>query len=416
MKRRAILPGVSRLAAAMLLAAAIGLPAAAREAVWVGAWAASQQVPEPRNALPAEALTDATLRQVVRVTAGGPRIRIKLSNAFGTAPLTFSAVHVARPTAPGTAAIDAASDRAVMFNGRPEVTIPAGAEYLSDPVAFPVEPLERVAISFHLPQAPAGLTGHPGSRSTTFYVHGRKAGDADLPGAETVVRWYQIAAIDVPATAQSAAIVTFGDSITDGYGVQAERDDRWPDALAARLQADPRLRHLSVLNHGISGNRLLNDGLGPNALARFERDVLAQPGARYVIVLEGVNDLGTAAQAGPMSAEAHARLTADMIGVYRQMIARARARGIKAIGATILPFAGSFYKPEAAHEADRQALNAWIRTPGNFDAVIDFDAVTRDPAQPDRMRADLDSGDHLHPSMAGYRAMAAAVSLGLFKP
>lgn len=416
MKQRTILPGVGRVALAMLLAAAMGLPTAAREADWVGAWAASQQVPEPRNALPAEALTDATVRQVVRVTAGGSQVRIKLSNIFGTAPLMFSAVHVARPTEPGTAAIDPASDRPVTFNGRPELTIPAGAEYLSDPVAFPVKALERVAISFHLPQAPAGLTGHPGSRSTTFYVHGRQPGDADLPGAEKVVRWYQIAAIDAPASPKSAAIVTFGDSITDGYGVQAERDDRWPDVLAERLQADPKLRHLSVLNHGISGNRLLNDGLGPNALARFERDALAQPGARYLIVLEGVNDLGTAAQAGPMSAEGHARLVSDMIGVYRQMVARARARGIKAIGATILPFAGSFYKPETAHEADRQALNAWIRTPGNFDAVIDFDAVMRDPVRPDRMRADLDSGDHLHPSMAGYRAMAAAVPLGLFKP
>lgn len=409
-----VLSFVRRLGVVALAGLALAAPATAREAPWVGAWAASQQIPEPRNALPAAALADATVRQIVRVTAGGPQVRVRLSNAFGTAPLRFSAVHVARPRAVGSPVVH--GSRAVTFNGLAEVTVPAGAEYLSDPVDFPVKPLESVAITFHLPQAPAVQTSHPGSRTTTFYLHGQHVADADLPGAEKVVHWYQVSGIDVPAARRGAAIVAFGDSITDGYGVGPDRNERWPDALAERLQADPALRHLSVLNHGIGGNRLLNDGLGPNAPARFERDVLGQTGARYVIILEGVNDLGTSTQDGPISAEAHARLTADMIGAYRQMVARARARGIKAIGATILPFAGSFYKPTAASEADRQALNAWIRQPGNFDAVIDFDAVMRDPAQPDRMKAAVDSGDHLHPSLAGYRAMAAAVPLSLFKP
>lgn len=403
---------LTALAAAMTLA----FCGSASAEQWVGAWAASQQVPEPHNALPEPALTDATVRQVVRVTAGGARVRVKLSNAFGTAPLAFSAVSVAKPGASGTAAIDPASSRAVTFNGRPDVTVPAGAEYLSDPVAFPVRPLDRVAISFHLPKAPAVQTSHPGSRTTSFYAPGQHVADADLPGAGKVAHWYQVAGLDTPAGPKGAAIVAFGDSITDGYGVGPDRDERWPDFLAERLQADPALRHLSVLNHGIGGNRLLNDSLGPNALARFERDVLGQPGVRYVIILEGVNDLGTSTKAGPISPEAHQRLVADMIGAYRQMAARARARGIKVIGATILPFAGTpVYDPTAANEADRQALNAWIRTPGNFDAVIDFDALMRDPAQPDRMRADLDVGDHLHPSVKGYRAMADAVPLALFK-
>jgi len=410
-----LLSTARRLAFSALLALALGAPSMAREPLWVGAWAASQQVPEPRNALPAEALTDATVRQIVRVTAGGPQVRVRLSNAFGTVPLRFSAVHVARAATPGSAAI-APGGQAVTFGGQPDVTIPAGAEYVSDPVAFPVRPLESVAISFHLPRAPAVQTGHPGSRTTTFYVRGQHVADADLPGAEKVVRWHQVSGVDVPAARRSAAIVTFGDSITDGFGVGPDRNERWPDVLAERLQADPALRYLSVLNHGIGGNRLLNDGLGPNALARFERDVLGQTGVRYVIILEGVNDLGTSTQEGPIPPEAHARLTADMIGAYRQMVARARARGIKAIGATILPFAGSFYKPTAANEADRQALNAWIRGPGNFDAVIDFDAVMRDPARPDRLKPAVDSGDHLHPSLAGYRAMAEAVPLSLFKP
>jgi lysophospholipase L1-like esterase len=398
---------------AALAVLAFGGGAAAER--WVGAWAASQQVPEPRNALPPEALTDATVRQIVRVTAGGPQVRIRVSNVFGTAPLTFSKVHVARPRAAGSPAIDPATDRAVAFNGRAEVTVPAGAEYLSDPVALPVRALDSLAISFHLPQPPATQTGHPGSRTTTFYARGDHAAAADLPGAGKVVRWYQVSGVDVPAASKSAAIVAFGDSITDGFGVGPDRNERWPDVLAERLQADPRLRHLSVLNHGIGGNRLLNDSLGPNGLARFERDVLNQHGVRYVIILEGVNDLGTSTKDAPISAEAHQHLVADMIGAYRQMVVRARARGIKVIGATILPFAGSFYKPTAASEADRQALNAWIRQPGNFDSVIDFDALMRDPAQPDRMRPELDSGDHLHPSIAGYRAMAEAVPLSLFR-
>jgi lysophospholipase L1-like esterase len=403
---------LSVLAAVAVLA--LGGEAAAER--WVGAWAASQQIPEPRNALPPEALTDATLRQGVRVTVGGPQIRIKLSNVHGTQPLTFSKVHVAKPRAHGASAIDPATDRAVTFNGRADVTVPAGAEYLSDPVELAVRPLESLAISFHLPQPPAVQTGHPGSRTTTYYLKGDHVAAADLPGAEKVVRWYQAAGVDVPAGPKSAAIVIFGDSITDGFGTGPDRNERWPDFLAERLQADPKLRHLSVLNHGISGNRLLLDSLGPNAMARFERDVLGQPGVRYVIILEGVNDLGMATRDGPISAEAHQRLVADLIGAYRQMIARARARGVKVIGATILPFMGTpTYNPTAANEADRQALNAWIRAPGNFDAVIDFDAVMRDPANPSRMRPDVDIGDHLHPSVAGYRAMADAVPLSLFK-
>jgi lysophospholipase L1-like esterase len=384
---------------------------------WVGAWASSQQVPEPRNALPREALEDATLRQVVRVTAGGPAIRIRLSNAFGTEPLTFSAVHVARPMAPGSPRIEPTSDQAVRFGGQAHVTVPAGADYLSDPVPFPVRPLERIAVTVHLPKTPARQTSHPGSRTTSWTLSGRHVASPDLPGAAPVVHWYQLAGVDVVATADGAAIVTFGDSITDGFGVGPDRDERWPDFLAERLQADPRTRHLSVLNHGIGGNRLLKDELGPNGLARFDRDVLSQAGVRYLVVLIGVNDLGTLTRDGPAPPDAHARLVQEMIGGYRQIVTRARAKGVKVIGATILPFAGTpVYTPTAAHEADRQALNAWIRSPGAFDAVIDLDAVMRDPHRPDRLRPDLDSGDHLHPSIAGYRAMAEAVPLELFAP
>jgi lysophospholipase L1-like esterase len=382
---------------------------------WVGAWASSQQIPEPRNAAPAEDMHDATVRQIVRLTQSGPKIRVRLSNVFGTAPLRFSAIHVARPVALGTARIDPATDRTVTFSGRPDVTIPAGAEYVSDPVDLPVTALSSLAITFHLPQAPEQQTSHPGSRTTSYFVRGHRVAEPELANAKKIVHWYQIAGVDVPAGPKSAAIVTLGDSITDGFGTGPDRNDRWPDVLANRLQAQPATRHLSVLNHGVGGNRVLLDGLGPNALARFERDVLNQTGVRFVIILNGVNDLGASTSERSISAEAHQELVRNITGAYAQMVARARAKGIKAIGATILPFAGTpVYNPTAVNEADRQAINAWIRTPGNFDAVIDFDRLTRDPVQPDRLAPAFDSGDHLHPSLAGYRAMAEAIPLSLF--
>lgn len=412
-------PGRSRTArwaayAGAFALAAAGLAAAAAPR-WVGAWASSQMVPEGQNALPAADLQDATLRQVVRVTAGGPQVRIRLSNAFGTQPLAFGAVHVARAGPPGSARI-APGGRIVTFDGRPDVVVPAGADYLSDPIPFAVRPLERIAVTVHLPKAPAQQTGHPGSRTTSFIARGAWVDAADLPGAKTAVRWYQLAGVDVAASPRQAAVVAFGDSITDGYGVGPDRDERWPDFLAERLQASPATRHLSVLNHGIGGNRLRLDGLGPNALARFDRDVVSQSGVTHVIILEGVNDLGTLTRDAPQPPEAHAQLVREMIGAYAQMAARARAKGIKVIGATITPYGGSaYYHPDAANEADRQAVNAWIRGSGAFDAVIDFDAALRDPQRPERMRADLDSGDGLHPSIAGYRAMAAAIPLSVFK-
>jgi lysophospholipase L1-like esterase len=316
----------------------------------------------------------------------------------------------------GAARIDPATDRTVTFGGQPDVTVPAGADYLSDPVDLAVTPLSSLAVTFHLPQAPAVQTSHPGSRTTSYFLRGSHVAAADLPGAKTIVHWYQLSGVDVPAGPKSAAIVTLGDSITDGSGTGPDRNDRWPDVLADRLQASPATRHLSVLNHGIGGGRLLLDGLGPNALARFDRDVLAQTGARYLVVLEGVNDLGTFTRDAPQPSEAHADLVRRIIGAYGQIVARARARGVKAIGGTITPYGTSgYYHPDARNEADRQAINRWIRTPGNFDAVIDFDAAIRDPDRPDRMAPAYDSGDGLHPSLAGYRKMAESVPLDLFR-
>lgn len=407
---------IKRAIAVSLLCVAVAGSAVPPPQRWLRSWASSQQIPEPNNALPDADLKDATLRQIVRISTGGQQVRVLFSNAFGTEPLRIDAAHVALSAGSATSKIDPASDRPLTFDGAPEVTIPAGASYVSDLVQLRVPALTSLAITLHLPDAPARQTSHPGSRATSYVVHGNKVRDVELTDAKKIDHWYQIAGVDVLTGFEGSAVVTLGDSITDGNGSTTNGNDRWPDRLADRLQASPATRKISVLNHGIGGGRLLLDGLGPNALARFDRDVLAQTGVRYLIVLEGVNDLGTFTRDAPQSPEAHAALVRRIIGAYRQIVSRARAAGIKAIGATILPYGGNdYYHPDAQNEADRQAINAWIRERGNFDAVVDFDAVMRDPKNPMRMRPDVDKGDHLHPSVAGHRAMGDAVPLTLFK-
>jgi lysophospholipase L1-like esterase len=382
---------------------------------WVGSWAASQQIPETQNLLDAELLRDATLRQIVHLSVGGSQLRVRVSNAFGTAPLHLTAVHVARPVSAAGAAIDATSDMAVMFDGAPDVMIPAGAEYVSDLVTFGASPLSSLAITIHYDEPPRGETGHPGSRATSYVVHGDMVSAANMPDAKTVEHWYQIAGVDVVGAENATAVVTLGDSITDGHGATTNGNDRWPDVLAARMQADKSMRRMGVLNHGIGGNRLLLDGLGPNALARFDRDVVAQTAVKYVIVLEGVNDLGTLTRDHDASDEAHKALMQRIEGAYEQMIVRAHAHGIRVIGTTILPYGGSkYYHPGPENEADREAVNAWIRDPGHFDGVVDFDQVMRDPAHPNTILPAYDSGDGLHPSPAGYKAMGDAIPLAMF--
>ncbi len=404
-------------ALALWVAAAPNPAVAAGEGkCWIATWASSQQIPEPRNALPNEDLKDATLRQIVRTTIGGQRLRVRLSNLFGTEPLRVGAAAVARSADRASARIVEGSARALTFSGRRDVVIPPGAEYVSDPVPLSAAPMSHLAITIYLPEAPVQQTSHPGSRATSYFLHGDQVWAADMPGAKTIDHWYQIARVEVEAPPATAAIVTLGDSITDGSGIKPNSDTRWPDFLARRLQADKRLRNLAVINAGKGGNRVLLDGLGPNMLARFDRDVLAQPGARYFILLGGVNDLGVLTRDAPAGHAQHQALVAELIAAYGQMVARARDRGIKAIGATILPYGGSaYYHPDATNEADRQAVNAWIRAPGNFDSVVDFDAAMRDPLNPTRLKAEFDNGDGLHPSIAGYEAMARLVPLSLFE-
>jgi cephalosporin-C deacetylase-like acetyl esterase/lysophospholipase L1-like esterase len=390
---------------------------------WIASWASAQQVPEPRNALPAGALRDVTLREIVHLTLGGEALRIRFSNAFGTAPLHIDSAHVARPLSLAAGDIDSASDRALSFSGNPGVTIPAGSEYLSDPIHSVIPPQSDLAVTFHL-QAPSEReTGHPGSRETSFLARGDRVSAAALPDALRVDHWYFLSGVEVAAPATAASVVALGDSITDGHGSTTNGNDRWPDDLARRFAAQSATTapsasgpRLGVVNAGIGGNRLLEDGLGPNALARFDRDVLAQAGVRGVIVLEGINDLGVATSRRALTPEAHRELVGRMISAYAQLVARAHAHGIRVLGGTLTPDGGSaVYQPDAAAEADRQAVNGWIRVPGHFDGVVDFDAVLRDPVHPDRLAPAYDSGDHLHPSPAGYRAMADAVPLPFFE-
>ncbi len=388
---------------------------AVKAPVWVASWAASQQIPEPQNALPADDLRDATVRQIVHLSVGGSVLRVHLSNEFGTEALRFTSVHIARPLSPAAPQIDPASDRPLTFAGAIEVSVPPGAEFISDPIDFPAAPLTDVAVSFHLDAPPARETGHPGSRSTSYYLHGDLVSAVNLLNAKKIDHWYQFAGIDVQAVPDGASVVILGDSITDGHAATTNGNDRWPDELARRLQSAVETRSIGVSNQGIGGNHLLTDGLGPNALARFDPDVLAQAGVRWLILFEGVNDLGGLTISGEVTPADHAQLVARMIAAYQQMIERAHTHGLRVYGATITPYVGSgYYHPGPLNEADRQAVNQWIRATGHFDAVIDFDAVVRDPQQPGHLLPAFDCGDHLHPSVAGYKAMGDAVPLELF--
>jgi lysophospholipase L1-like esterase len=374
------------------------------------------QVPEPQNALAPEDMTDTTLRQIVHLSIGGSTIRVHLSNAFGITALRLTSVHVARPVSPAASEIDPATDRALTFNGSAEVVIPPGAQYLSDPVAFPAAAMSDIAISLYIDEAPARETGHPGSRATTYIAKGNVVSARGLSDAKTIEHWYIISGVDVVAAPGAFSVVTLGDSITDGHAATTNGNDRWTDALVRKLQASPATRNIAVLNHGIGGNHLLIDGLGPNVLARFDRDVLAQAGVRYLIVFEGINDLGGIARLGEVPPDQHALVVKEIISAYEQIIARAHAAGITVIGATILPDGGSgYYHPGPQEDQDRHEVNDWIRAPGHFDAVVDLEKLLEDPSNPNRLLPAYDCGDHLHPSPAGYKVIGEAFSVSLFK-
>jgi lysophospholipase L1-like esterase len=349
-----------------------------------------------------------TLRQIVRVSLGGRRARVVVSNAFGTVPVTVGGAHLAlRGAGP---AIVPGSARALTFSGQPTMAIPAGAALLSDPVDVVVPPLADLVVDLYLPGSTniaSPLTMHNGALQTSYVSEtGNHAGAPSLPVVATTQSWFLLSRVEV-ASDSVGAVVAFGDSITDGSRSTPDTNNRWPNHLARRLLAQPS--PMAVLNVGIGGNRMLTEGApqaGVNALARFDRDVLTQPGATHVIVLEGINDIGNARENPTPTAQ-------DIIAGHRQLVERAHTRGVKIVGATLTPFEGAAYFT-AVGEAKRQAVNQWIRTSGAYDGVIDFDAVTRDPAHPARFLPQYDSGDHLHPSDAGYQAMADAIDLALF--
>jgi lysophospholipase L1-like esterase len=377
---------------------------------WVGTWASSPQPAATADVPQGLTFADITLRQLVHVSVGGTKLRVRFSNAFGTTPLVLSTAHVAKSM--GRGSVKDGSDKALTFAGSPAVSIPPGALVISDPVDYDLPPLSDLAVTVYIKDASASITSHPGSRTTSYIVPGNVVAQTELINAVAVDHWYFINGIDVSAKKCPDSIVILGDSITDGRGSTTNGNDRWPDNLSRRLQHEKKTRSVGVLNQGIGGNRLLRDGLSPNALSRFDRDVLAQTGVRWVILLEGVNDIGTQLKAKEKN-ESWAS-SEDIIGAYRQMVVRAHTHGIKVYGATLLPFGGSFYSSENT-ERERQKVNDWIRTGGVFDGVIDFDAKLRDEKEPSRLAAVADSGDHLHPNAVGYKRMADIVDLNFFK-
>ena len=351
-----------------------------------------------------------TLRQIVHTSLAGRRVRLVLSNAFGTSPLTVGAAHLALREK--DSAIVAASDRTVTFSGRPTMTIPAGAMLFSDPVDLTTVPMADLAIDLYLPATtnmPTPLTMHGGALQTSYVSEtGNHAGKAAFPVVATTPSWFLLSRVEVMAPQSVGAIVAYGDSITDGSRSTPNTNNRWPDHLARRLQALPA--PMAVLNAGIGGNRVLTEGAfgaGINAVARFDRDVLQQTGVTHLIVLEGINDIGNARDNPTPTAE-------DLIAAHKQLIERAHTRGVRAFGATLTPFEGAAYFTPVG-EAKRQAVNQWIRTSRTYDGVIDFDEATRDPGHPARFLPQYESGDHLHPSDAGYKAMGDAIDLALFR-
>lgn len=390
---------------------------------WLHTWVATPRRADPHELPPAPFVRDgvvlagATLRQTVRTSVGGRRLRLRFSNAFGDAALPIAAVSVAAPRdgRAGVSAVEPGSARRVTFHGRPSVVIPAGAQMVSDPLDLDVPPQANLTVTVYLAQglASTGVTSHPGSRTTSYLLAGDHVAADDLPGATAVDHWYLLSGLEVSAPPEAVAVVLLGDSLTDGRGSTTNANDRWPDLFLARLHARPQQRDIAVLNQGSGGNRVLDHGLGPSVLTRLDGDVLAVNGVRWLVVFAGTNDIGTA-EPNPT---AQRQVADDLIAAYEQIVLRVHPHGILVYGATLLPFGGhTDYDDPAGHrEAARQAVNRWIRTGGAFDAVIDFDRAVRDPAAPYRLRPEYDVDDHLHLNPAGYRALADTVPLSLFE-
>ncbi|HET6560096.1 MAG TPA: SGNH/GDSL hydrolase family protein [Prolixibacteraceae bacterium] len=384
-----------------------GFAKSTKKETWVGTWSTAPQLVEPNNMPPAPGLSNNTLRQVVKVSIGGKELRVRFSNEFSKSPVTMNLVHVA--VSAGGGSINGSTIQELKFDGKTEVTMSPGVAITSDPISFNLEPRMELAITIFFGQTSPDVTGHPGSRTTSYLHEGNKCSVIDFTGSVQTDHWYMINGIDVVAKKPAAAVAILGNSITDGRGSGTNKQNRWPDILSERLLKNKGTQNVGVLNLGIGGNCVLKNCLGPSGLDRFERDVINQHGVRWLIILEGINDLGQA----PTS-EVAAKVAKDLIAAYERMIDQAHAKGIRVYGATILPFNKSFYYTDY-REAARNTVNEWVRTSGRFDAVIDFDKAMRDPQDTLTILPDVHTGDFLHPNEAGYQLMGESIDLKLFK-
>jgi len=381
-----------------------GIPAASKQ--WVGTWSTAPQLVEPGNMPPSPGLTNNSLRQVVRVSIGGDTLRVRFSNEFSTSAVTMKSVQIAASTAGN--AINLFTNRELTFGGISEVTMNAGVAVTSDPIAFSLTPRMDVAITIYYGQTSATVTGHPGSRTTSYIVAGNTTTTTDFTGALTTDHWYNINAIEVLAPSTAASVAILGNSITDGRGSVTNMQNRWPDIFSESLLKDTSTQHVGVLNMGIGGNCVLSGGLGPTGVSRYDRDILSQQGVRWAIVFEGVNDID-----GGRSATAATTTAANLIAAYQQMVVKAHAKNIRIYGATILPFNGNAYYNQYSEQC-RSTVNQWIRTKGNFDACIDFDTLMRNPQDTTRLGCATYQNDGLHPDAAAYKTMGESIDLSLF--
>jgi lysophospholipase L1-like esterase len=392
---------------------------AAAQEHWVATWATAELMARlpaaapaanakqpPATPPPGSRFNNQTVRMIARASIGGRRLRIKLQNAFGNPPVMIGAAHIALRAKDSE--IVPGFDRALSFDGAPGCMIGPGVVLLSDPVDLTFAPLADLAVSLYITDETGPPTSHATALHTTYIQSGDATSATSMPDAAHTQAYYWLAGIDVMAPAAAAAIVTFGDSITDGARSSNEANHSWPALLAARLAANKATVEIGVANMGIGGNRVLRDVSGVSALGRFDRDVLSQSGVKWVMLLEGINDIGHGATtpAEPVTAE-------NLIGSYKQLIERAHTQGVQVIGCTLTPYEGANYHRDD-FEKVREDVNAWIRTPGNFDGVVDFEAAVRDPANPKKFLPEFDPGDHLHPNDKGYEAMANAIDLGIF--
>lgn len=373
---------------------------------WVGTWATAPQLVEPGNMPPHPGLTNNTIRQVVRVSIGGTVLRVRFSNTFSKEVTTM--LKVAVTDAADGSSINISTPQLLKFSGKDSVTMSPFGEVVSDPLNFKCNPGSRLAITIYFGNTSSTLTGHPGSRTTSYILKGDQVHAVDFSGAVKTDHWYMINTIEVMAPAESFAIAALGNSITDGRGSGTNKQNRWTDILSQRLLDNSATKNIAVLNLGIGGNCVLRGGLGPTALKRFERDILSQSNVKWLVILEGINDI-----AGIKNETEAPKVARELIEAYSLMADKAHAKGIKVYGCTILPFEKSFYDTPFRQQA-RDIVNEWIRTTAKFDAVIDFDKIMRNPDDVGKIQSTLHDGDMLHPNEAGYKKMGEFVDLNLF--